>query len=42
MGNFDPPKKHLRSDPVDNKRGEVETETGNIFYDRIEYKMEYI
>ena len=42
MGNFDPPKKHLRSDPVDNQRGEVETETGNIFYDRIEYKMEYI
>lgn len=42
MGNFYPPKKYLRSDLVDNQRGEVETEDRNIYYDQIEYKLEYI
>lgn len=42
MGNFYPPKKYLRSDPVDNQRGEVETEHKNIYYDRIVYSIKYI
>jgi len=42
MGNFYPPKKYLRSDLVDNQRGEVETEDRNIYYDQMEYKLEYI
>ena len=37
QGNFVPPKKYLRSDPVDNQRGEVETEERNIYYDEMEY-----
>ncbi|MBX7246040.1 MAG: transglutaminase domain-containing protein [Candidatus Sumerlaeaceae bacterium] len=31
---FDPPKTHWRSDPVDNQRGEVEWEGGNLYYDK--------
>ncbi|MCR8433693.1 MAG: transglutaminase domain-containing protein [Candidatus Korarchaeota archaeon] len=41
MGNFYPPKKYLRSDPVDNQRGEIETEHRNIYYDRITYELKY-
>lgn len=41
MGNFDPPKKFFRSDPVDNQRGEAETERGNIYYDKIKYEITY-
>lgn len=41
MEQFYPPKKHLRSDPVDNQRGEVETDSGNIYYDKFVYKIKY-
>ncbi|MEM4058521.1 MAG: transglutaminase domain-containing protein [Thermoplasmata archaeon] len=34
---FDPPKKYWRSDPVDNQRGEVETEFENVYPDRFKY-----
>ncbi|MEA3432718.1 MAG: transglutaminase-like domain-containing protein [candidate division WOR-3 bacterium] len=36
---FNPPKKYVRSDPVDNQRGEVEWKEGNIYYDKFIYKM---
>ncbi len=39
QGNFIPTKKYLRSDPVDNQRGEAETEDRNIYYDEMEYEM---
>ena len=42
MVQFHPPKKYLRSDPVDNQRGELEWEQGNIYYDKFEYKITYI
>ncbi len=42
---FDPPKVHVRSDPVDNQRGEVETSTKNLYYNlwrsRLEIKEVY-
>ncbi len=41
-GAFDPPKKHFRSDPCDNQRGELETEKRNIYYNEFEYKIEVI
>lgn len=37
---FVPAKQHHRSDPVDNQRGEVEWNGGNLFYDAWEYKVE--
>ena len=39
---FQPPKKHWRSDPVDNQRGEIEWNGGNLYYDKWTYKMELI
>ncbi|MGC8497652.1 MAG: transglutaminase-like domain-containing protein [Thermoplasmata archaeon] len=36
---FDPPKKYWRSDPVDNQRGEVETEFENVYPDKFKYKI---
>lgn len=36
---FNPSKKHFRSDPVDNQRGEVEWEGGNIYYDQMSYEV---
>jgi hypothetical protein len=36
---FDPPKKHLRSDPVDNQRGEVEWEGGNLYFTDWDYEV---
>lgn len=39
---FDPPKTHVRSDPVDNQRGEVETPTRNLYYDSWRSKLEIL
>lgn len=39
---FDPPKLFFRSDPVDNQRGEVEWERGNLYYNLWDYKFEII
>ncbi len=36
---FKPEKKFYRSDPVDNQRGEVETEKRNIYYDGWKYNL---
>ena len=41
-GEFDPPKKHHRSDPVDSQRGEVETDRGNLYFDQWEYDVEIL
>lgn len=37
---FSPKKNDLRSDPIDNQRGELEWLRGNIYYDQFSYKME--
>ncbi len=42
MVQFYPPKKYLRSDPVDNQRGELEWKNGNIYYDKFDYIIEYV
>ncbi|MEM2930486.1 MAG: transglutaminase domain-containing protein [Thermoproteota archaeon] len=34
-----PPKKHFRSDTVDNQRGEVEWRGGNLYYDKWTYEL---
>jgi hypothetical protein len=39
-GQFDPPKKHLRSETVDFQRGEVEWRGGNLYFDKWSYNME--
>jgi hypothetical protein len=36
---FTPEKKHWRSDPVDNQRGEVENESRNLYFDEFESKI---
>lgn len=36
---FDPSKKYMRSDPVDNQIGEVETDSQNIFPDKFKHKI---
>ena len=36
---FDPSKKFMRSDPVDNQIGEVETDSENIFPDKFKHKI---
>ncbi|MCX7719296.1 MAG: transglutaminase-like domain-containing protein [Candidatus Sumerlaeaceae bacterium] len=36
---FDPPKRHWRSDPVDNQRGELEWRGGNLYYDDWDYRV---
>jgi transglutaminase-like putative cysteine protease len=41
-GEFDPPKRHVRSDPVDSQRGEVEWNGGNFTFDQWEYKVEIL
>ncbi len=42
MSDFHPPKKYLRSDTVDNQRGEVETNNRNIYYDGFNYELYYL
>ena len=42
QGDFNPPKKFLRSDPVDNQRGEVETEDRNLYFNEFETKIYYV
>lgn len=39
---FDPPKRYLRSDPVDNQRGEVEWRKGNLYYDKWAYELKIL
>ncbi len=39
---FTPPKKHYRSDNVDNQRGEVEWEGGNIYYNKWSYELKVL
>ncbi len=39
---FDPPKKFWRSDPVDNQRGEVEWDMGNLYYDEWDYDVSVV
>jgi transglutaminase-like putative cysteine protease len=39
---FDPPKTHIRSDPVDSQRGEVETAEKNLFYDEWDFTLEVL
>ena len=41
MSEFEPAKKFIRSDPVDNQRGELEFKNGNIYYDKFEYEISY-
>ena len=36
---FSPAKTHLRSDPVDNQRGEMEWSGGNLYYDDWSYDV---
>lgn len=36
---FDPPKRHWRSDTVDNQRGELEWDGGNLYYDDWSYEV---
>ena len=35
-----PPKRFTRSDDVDFQRGELETDRGNLYFDRFDYKLE--
>jgi len=42
MSDFHPKKKYLRSDTVDNQRGEVETDSRNIYYDGFSYELYYL
>jgi transglutaminase-like putative cysteine protease len=39
---FVPAKEHWRSDPVDNQRGEVEWDGGNLYYDDFKYSVEIL
>lgn len=39
---FDPPKTHMRSDTVDNQRGELEWDGGNLYYDDWSHKVEIL
>jgi hypothetical protein len=36
---FDPSKRYLRSDPIDNQHGEVENDQENIYSDKFRYKI---
>jgi len=36
---FDPPKRYMRSDPIDNQRGEVENKKENIYYDKFKWEI---
>ncbi|MGQ4891046.1 MAG: transglutaminase-like domain-containing protein [Candidatus Njordarchaeia archaeon] len=42
QGEFYPKKKFLRSDPVDNQRGEVETDERNLYFDEFETEIYYV
>lgn len=37
---FNPPKTHHRSDPIDNQRGEVEWDGGNLYFDDWAYNVD--
>ena len=37
---FDPPKRHMRSEPVDFQRGEAETSERNLYFDEWDYHMD--
>lgn len=39
---FDPPKRYIRSDPVDSQRGEVETPSRNLYYDEWDFALEIV
>lgn len=39
-GSFYPEKKYPRSEPVDFQRGEVETDSGNLYFDKWSYEMQ--
>jgi len=39
---YDPPKRFLRSDPIDSQRGEVEWKYGNLYYDKWNYEVKVI
>ena len=39
---FDPPKEHFRSDPVDSQRGEVEWRGGNLYYDKRDFELKVL
>ena len=39
---FTPPKRHYRSDTVDNQRGEVEWREGNTYYDKWSYELKVL
>ncbi len=39
-GQFDPPKKYLRSETVDFQRGEVEWKGGNLYFDKWDYDLD--
>lgn len=38
---FDPPKRHPRSETVDSQRGEVEWDGGNLYFDQWDYRFEW-
>jgi len=38
-GKLNPEKKFLRSEPYDFQRGEVESESGNLYFDKWDYEM---
>ena len=42
QGEFQPQKKYLRSDPVDNQRGEIETEDRNLYYDEFDTQIYFL
>ena len=42
MADFDPPTRFVRSDPYDNQIGELETESGNIYYDDFETNVKVL
>jgi len=39
---FDPPKKHLRSEPFDFQRGEVEWAKGNLYFNQWDYHLNVV
>ena len=38
---FEPAKKHFRSDNVDSQRGEAEWRGGNLYFDQFDYDFEW-
>lgn len=41
-GEFNPPKKHVRSEPYDFQRGEVEWKGGNLYFNQWDYQLNII